>query len=301
MKRGIKFNFGFDLLVAALQHSEIASADEELVESRRNALGEELKQKFIKTVSDRETHAHQEIIKLFRHHRVKTESAGESLFDAELFSDDTWRAFGLNAKQLIVAGAIGGAAAGATVDVMTLGQTLLAGAAIGGMLGAAGGMFVGKKRPELKVSLPLSSKLKMIGLGKKLDLGGRAISVGPYAALNFPWILFDRAFGTFFYVINRAHARQDGGTIQSSQVNETMKAAGISTAQWDDANRKECEKVFNLIRKKKLDPEHRTTLRKLIRDRLTEVAAANVDAAPLQEIDPTSTAYETETPTPPKQ
>ena len=35
-----------------------------------------------------------------------------------------------------------------------------------------------------------------------------ALAVGPYRALNFPWILLDRAIGTFAYVINRAHGRR---------------------------------------------------------------------------------------------
>lgn len=264
------------LLIDALQHREIASADAES-EARRNSLGDELKQRFVNAVSTREAFAQQDIIKLFRHNRVTTESTGELLFDAELFSDDTWRAFGLDKKQLIAVSAIGGAAAGASVDLLTAGHTLLAGAAIGGAIGAAGGYIVGKKRPELKVNMP--GLLKRMGLGQKIDLGGRAMSVGPYTAANFPWIILDRAFGTFFYVINRAHARQDKVTINSAEVKARMEAAGISTACWNDAKRKECEKVFTVIRKKKTTPEQRESLRELIRERLVEVGAAKIDDA----------------------
>ncbi len=265
------------LLINTLQHREVAGADADL-ETRREALGEELKQRFVKSVSDREASGHQQIIELFRHSRIKTESAGTLLFDAGLFSEDTWRAFGLDETQLIYAGAIGGAAAGLSVDVLTAGYTLGAGSAIGGIIGAAGGYIFGKSRPELKVDMP--GLLAQIGLWKSLDLTGRAISVGPYTATNFPWILLDRAFGTFFYVINRAHARQDKVTINSAGVKATMEEAGISTACWDDAKRKECEKVFTLIRKNKMASEQREALRQLICERLVEVSVAKVVGAP---------------------
>ncbi|MCX7408537.1 MAG: DUF3482 domain-containing protein [Planctomycetales bacterium] len=263
-----------DLLINALQHRETVSADADL-KSRREQIGEELKQRFVKALSDREARAHQQIIELFRHRRVKTESTGELLFDAELFSEDTWRAFGLNEKQLIKAGAIGGAAVGASADLLTAGHTLLVGTLIGGAIGATGGYLLGKKRPELKVNIPMSGLLEKIGLGQKLDFGGRAMSVGPYTAGNFPWILLDRAFGTFFYVINRAHAQQDNVTISSAEVKAKLEAAGISAACWDDAKRKECEKVFAVIRKNKIGPEHREALCKIIRERLGEVSRAS--------------------------
>lgn len=262
-----------DLLIFSLQHCEVAGADADLA-TQREQLGEELKRKFVKSLSDHEARAHQQIIGLFRHSRVKTESTGELLFDAELFSEDTWRAFGLNEKQLIKVSIGVGAAAGASVDLLTAGNTLLVGTLIGGAIGATGGYLVGKKRPELKVGMPVPSLWKRIGLGQKIDLGGRAMSVGPYAAVNFPWVLLDRAFGTFHCVINRAHARQDSVTINSAHVKATMEAAGISTARWDDAKRKECEKVFAVIRKNKIGPEHREALRKLIRERLGDVSKA---------------------------
>lgn len=261
------------LLINALQHTEVASADADL-ESRRAQIAEELKQRFITALSDLEVRAHKQIIEIFRHSRVTSEVAGELLFDAELFSEDTWRAFGLSEKQLILASAIGGAAVGASTDLMTAGQTLLAGTLIGGAIGAAGGYFVGKKRPELKVNMPIA--MKMFGMGKRIDLGGRAMSVGPYTATNFPWILLDRSFGTFWYVINRAHARQDKVTINSAELKAKLEKAGMSTAQWDDAKRKDCEKVFAAIRKNKHTAEQRASLRKLIRERIGEVSQSTV-------------------------
>ncbi len=265
-----------ELLIFALQHSEVAIADSAVVESPawREALRDELKQRFIRTVSAREASAHQKIIKIFRHSRVDLDLAGESLFDTGLFSEDTWKAFGLNERQLVAAGAIGGATAGASSDLLTAGHTLFAGTFIGGVIGAAGTYLVGKKRPELKVNMP--GILRVLGLGK-MNVAGRESSVGPYTATNFPWILLDRAFGTFVHVINRAHARQDRVTINSAQVKAVMNEAAISTARWNDEKRKVCEKFFTVIRKHKLTPEKRQSLRELIRKHLEEVSQAKVD------------------------
>ena len=255
-----------DLLVSALTHQEVAAAPEGT--SRRDQLGEELKQRFVAAVSARENAAHREIIRLFGHSRVQAEAGGGPLFDAGLFSDETWRAFGLDARQLVAAGAVGGAAAGAGVDLLTVGHTLLAGAALGGVLGAAGAFIFGKQRPELKVRLP--------GLAQRFQLGGSALRVGPYRALNFPWILLDRALGTFAYVINRAHARRDETTIDSAKMKRALDAAGFSTASWTDAERRQCEQLFVTIRKGKNARAAAALLHQLLRSRLAALTAVGI-------------------------
>ncbi len=266
-----------ELLADALTHREVASVGAES-KSRREAVGEELKQRFVQAVSARETRAQQAIIQLFGHSRVQAEAAGEQLFDAELFSDDTWRAFGLDEKQLAaVSGFVGtalGAKTGAVIDASVGGASILLGTviggAVGGMAGLASAFVVGKRRPELTVAVPGESRW----LPKKLRVGGSALSVGPYAAVNFPWILLDRALGTFCYVINRAHARRDEATIHSARMHAAMESAGLTMARWDDARRRACEKFFALIRRGKMGREEREALRELIRGRLAEVSAA---------------------------
>ena len=268
-----------ELLADALTHREVAGADTES-KTRRAAVGEELKARFVKAVSAREARAQRAIIKLFGHNRVQAEAAGEQLFDTALFSDDTWRAFGLDERQLAaVSGLVGtalGAKTGAIIDASVGGASVLLGTVIGGALGGATGFasafVLGKRRPELAVTVPGESRW----LPKKLRVGGSALSVGPYGAVNFPWILLDRALGTFCYVINRAHARRDEATIQSARMHAAMETAGLTTARWDDARRKECEKFFALIRRGKMRREEREALRELIRGRLAEVSAANV-------------------------
>ena len=253
-----------ELLADALTHREVAGAESRVA-------GEKLKARFVAALSDRETRAHRAIIKLFGHSRVQAEAAGEQLFDTELFSDDTWRAFGLDERQLVAAGAIGGAAAGVLFDLATIGHSIGIPTAVGAGAGALTAFVVGKRRPELKINARW--------LPGGLRLGGRALSVGPYPAINFPWILLDRALGTFAYVINRAHARRDEATIHSARMQAAMDAAGLSSARWDDAQRKQCEKFFSLIRRGKMQRADREALRELIRGRLAEVSAAKLPAA----------------------
>ncbi len=256
-----------ELLADALTHQEVAAVHD-ASRMRRASAGEALKTRFIQTLGAREAKAHRAIIQLYGHRRIRPDTSDAPALDADLFSNDTWRAFGLDERQLVAAGAIGGAAAGAGVDVLTAGHTLLAGAGIGGALGAASAFFLGRRRPELKVAVP--------GFGRKLRFGGSALSVGPYPAVNFPWILLDRAFGMFGYVINRAHARRDDATISSTAMKGMLEKAGLSCARWDEAARRECEKAFVLIRRGKMLPKDREALRDRIRARLGEVAEARL-------------------------
>jgi hypothetical protein len=58
-----------------------------------------------------------------------------------------------------------------------------------------------------------------------------------------------------------------------------MDAAGLSSARWGDTSRRQCEKIFALIRRGKMRGEERRELRELIRARLAEVSAAKLPAA----------------------
>jgi hypothetical protein len=244
--------------------------------TRRVALGEQLQQRFMKAVGARETRAHHDLIRLFGHHRVQADAASGPLFDAGLFSDETWRAFGLDEKQLLAAGTFTGAAAGAAVGAKVelgtgggfFGAPTAIGTGVGASLGAAAAFLFGKQRPELKVRVP--------GLAQKFKVGGSAIRVGPYAAVNFPWILIDRALGTFAYVVNRAHARRDDAVIDSAKMKAALDQSGFSAAHWSDAQRRECERAFVTIRKGKGNRAERETLRSLLAERLNALSTAKV-------------------------
>ncbi len=268
-----------ELIADLLVHREFAPAPDG-PPSRRTTAADLLKSRFTQALATRESKAHRAIIRLFGHRRVHPDDTDRPVIDSDLFSHDTWRAFGLDERQLVAAGALGGAAAGAGIDVLTAGHTLLAGAGIGGAIGAASAFLLGRKRPELKVRLP--------GLAQKLRLGGSTLAIGPCSAPNFPWILLDRALATFAYVVHRAHARRDETTLSSSLLHTLLATSGFASARWDDTPRRECERMFARIRAGKMLPRDRATLRDRIRSRLAEIAAAplaNPPASPARGLD----------------
>ena len=272
-----------ELLCECLRHRETAAA----AGPRSEAIGEELKARYMRAVSGLEERAHARIIELFGHSLVKAEANTEHLSD--LFSDETWQLFGLDSRQLLGAATLGGGAAGAAVGVKVeiatggglFGAATTIGTGAGAGLAALAAFVVGKQRPELSVSMPriLSRLPKGLSdlLPGKFRVGGSALAVGPYAAPNFPWILLDRAIGTFSYVINRAHARRDEATLRSADIKARLEAHRITSAQWSDEPRKACEKFFAAIRAGKLTRESRESLRALLHKRLTEVSALRID------------------------
>ena len=250
-----------ELLADALTHREVADPGSRMA-------GEKLQALFVAALSQREARAHQAIIKLFGHSRVRAEAGGEQLFDTDLFSEDTWRAFGLDERQLVAAGAISGAAVGSLFDLAAMGHLIGIPTAVGAAVFAIPAYVMGRRRPELKLNTGW--------LPGGLRLGGRALSVGPYAARNFPWILLDRALGVFAFVVNRAHARRDEATIRGATMQAAMEAAGLSSTCWADAQRQQCEKFFSLIRRGKMLRKDRELLCVLIRARLAEVSATKL-------------------------
>ena len=266
-----------DELADCLQHSEtaaLAGADPAQVAAAEEAL----KRRFMAAIGTIESRAHGRIIALFSHRLVSAGDDSGQLFADDLFSEATWQLFGLQPKQLVAAGATAGAAVGATAEVVTAGHTLLAGTALGAAIGAAGAFALGKQRPELSVGLPgdrLPRALRML-LPERMRVSGAALSVGPYTALNFPWILLDRAFATLAYVINRPHARRDRVTLQASRLIGVMESEALAVARWDAADRKACERAFAALRRRAGDTEARAALRDVVRRQLARVASARL-------------------------
>ncbi len=249
------------MLVHCLTHTETQLLKSD-AERARKLQAADLKGAFEKWISNREARAHRDIISLFRHRHVKTGASSDALFDSGIFSDETWRAFGLSGGQLVAAGAITGAAGGVVWDLVTAGHSIGIPTFVGTGIGAASAFILGKSRPEIDVKLPG-------GFGA-WKLGGRSMKVGPYKADNFPWILLDRAFGVFGSVVNRSHARRDQATLDTAALQSAMTESGIATANWSGEERRTAQKIFARIRQDKITPEDRDTLRSLLLAKLVK-------------------------------
>ncbi len=272
--------FIVDLLVECLRHRESAAIPES--ESERKRAAEKLKQTYMQAISRLESRTHARIIDLFRHRLVQTETDAEELLSDDLFSEDTWQMFGLNEKQLQIHATWAGAAIGLIIDAATLGHSFGLAALTGAVGGWSTAFLLGKSRPELQVEIP-SDKLPFLPRKwRRLNIGKDALVVGPYKAINFPWIILDRAIGTFCYVANRAHARRDKVVLNANQLDDALKKNEASAKLWPAKERKECEEIFTAIRGDKLTREQRGKLRALILDHLNGLSARRMqfDDAP---------------------
>lgn len=264
-----------ELLAGCLQHRETALLPAD-TEAHRKQLSGELKERYMRAVAAMETKAHDGLIRCFLHKLVKTGGSAEHLFASDLFSDETWQLFGLDSRQLLGAGAAAGAAIGGSLDIITVGHTFLMGTAIGAAIGAGGALFLGRARPELNVDMPTDAKGvagTLTGLlPKRFRLGGKALAVGPYAALNFPWILVDRAVATLAYVLNRAHARRDAVTIHAQELRAVLDRHNVTSAHWPAEERRQFERLFTAMRRGKYGDPQRVELHALLRKRLEVVS-----------------------------
>lgn len=259
-----------ELLLDALQHRETAAVGLGGGEERKRST--ELVQKFEASLRQIEDRAHRRIIEVFKHHALspgEAGGAGGALRDVDLFSEDVWRFGGLDEKQLVVSAAVAGGLAGFAVDVALAGHALGAATVIGGALGGGSAWVAGKQKPQIEVDLP-GRMGRVFGRQK---FAGRDLRVGPLKALNFPWILLDRVLAVFFYSARRSHARRDELEFRLDEQMEALSGRGLLTHEWPEDVRKECERIFTMIRKGRAGLPESRRLRELLGERLEGIAA----------------------------
>ncbi|MEQ1859589.1 MAG: DUF3482 domain-containing protein [Chthoniobacteraceae bacterium] len=265
-----------EMLCRCLEHRE-TSADDTTTPTRRERLEAELKDAYRRTIAAEESNAHRQLIEKFKHHLVGADA--DHLLDTGLFSEDTWRMLGLSTTQLAVVSGLAGGGAGVAIDVLVGGHSLGLGALIGGAIGAGGALIVGKTQPDLAVDVPLRSKWvpefarRILPEKIRQPVSGRARVVW-CAALDFPWILLDRAIGTYAYVSQRPHARRDHVTLRAAALKSILNAHGVSSEQLSD---RACDKIFAAIRAGKVTPGQRSALRAKIREWLGKVGSEQID------------------------
>jgi len=134
--------------------------------------------------------------------------------------------FGLTRLQLLGLGAMGGAAAGGAIDIAVGGSSLLAGALIGGGIGAASTLLAAGKLVDVKVLT--------------IPMGKRQLVAGPSRNRNLPHVVLGRARLHHALVAGRSHA-QRGSLDLGHQARELL-------APLDDGTRRAAEKLFGKLR-----------------------------------------------------
>ena len=225
-------------------------------------LRRDLQERFQNHVAAKEQEAHDAIRRLFKHNIFNLELPPQSILAEDLFSERTWEFLGLGKTQLIVAGALGGAALGVGLDAATIGASFGAASVIGGIIGAGA--------TALKAD-DLLSGARLLGI----QLGGEQLRLGPVNNIQLLYIMLDRALLFYSHVINWAHGRRDyGSTAKQGAAGHGGKEG--YTSNWSREERRICERFFNAIRQgKELEVEESTAaLHQLLLRQFEQIAEA---------------------------
>ncbi|MDT8398196.1 MAG: GTPase/DUF3482 domain-containing protein [Pseudomonadales bacterium] len=165
-----------------------------LQKSQAVALQWLLEERFYRWLKEREQQGFEALKQLYRYRHLRSEVQDLPLQD-NLFDTEKWIVWGLSKKQLTTVAAIGGAAAGAVLDLSLLGHSLLLGTLGGSLISASGVWFGARHIAGFKL--------------KGLPLGGYEARQGPVRNKNFPYVVLGRFMVLENALRNRNHARRD--------------------------------------------------------------------------------------------
>ncbi len=203
---------------------------------------------------ERETRA--EIERIYNHENVEHNDSAIALHDSDLFSEMSWRLFGLDRTQLAKYGAAWGAVIGGSIDLMVGGMSFFTGLAAGAGIGAITGYFGGT---QVAKTMSHQSKLAKILFSGET---GHFFFKGPVTNPRFAWMLLDRALLHFQAIRDRSHARQDKIEFEASEGKSAKQgiASALPPALRDDVD-KGLRKLHESARARSVAPdlEHRIT------------------------------------------
>jgi len=231
-------------------------ADEEALKGR-------LHSDFVKFLRKREKRCHEQLRALYKHNIFNCELPPQSILQEDLFAEKTWKFLGLSSSQLIVAGALSGAALGVGVDVAAAGLSFGVFTSLGALLGAAGTV-------ALKGGDFLSG-VRFLGM----HLDKQQLQVGPVKTIQLLFVLLDRQFLFYSYIINWAHGRRD---YENQTVNGENHSSKVGyTKDWDRSKVGICEHFFRALQnpEKSEDRDFSTPLVELLCKTLQEISCTN--------------------------
>ena len=211
--------------------------------------------RYSEKIRQKEMHCHKQIKQLFKHNIFSYQLPPHSLLHEDLFNEKTWQLMGMTKKQVVVAGGIGGAALGASLDIAALGHGLGMFTAVGSMAGALGAFLGGEK---------FSRQAEILGL----SLGGNQIQIGPSKSIELLFVLLNRALLFYQYTSNWAHGRRDYETLEQETAGENTQGF---TRNWHSSRIKVCHAFFKAIQKESSsNPKANDEFRELLLDALKE-------------------------------
>ncbi len=229
------------------------------------ALTNKLHQEYESYLRNLEKKCQKQMRSLYKHNIFNLELPPQSILQEDLFAGKTWEFLGLNSSQLIMAGAVSGAAVGAGIDIAAAGLSFGVFSTIGGLVGAAGTALKGKE-------FLTGSRL----LGLRLD--DQRLQVGPVKNIQLLFILLDRQLLFYRHIINWAHGRRDYENNLAAG-NENVAEVAF-TAGWDGRQRKICYRFFTELQKSRGTEQENTraALLDLINSMLQEISGEDVSS-----------------------
>ncbi|MEX0964224.1 MAG: DUF3482 domain-containing protein [Pseudohongiellaceae bacterium] len=174
-----------------------------LNKSQADGLKNTLQEKYFSDMRRIERQYHESLKSLYHYHHLES-TIDELPLEGNLFDTEQWIMWGLNRRQLTVAAAIAGAAAGAAVDLAVAGSSLMLGALSGGFLGAGSAWLGADNIAVFKV--------------QGLPLGGYEAHQGPMQNRNFPYVVLGRYLYLADALRNRTHAQRESLQIQEGDL-----------------------------------------------------------------------------------
>jgi hypothetical protein len=197
-----------EMMAEALTHREIRDLAKDEDPARHTAALEESYRRRLRQI---ERHARGEIEAIYGFDELDREEVDMELLEADLLSHESWLVFGLKKRDLVAAGAAGGALAGGVIDAALLGSSFLAGTVVGGVVGGALGYFSSDKLADVKVL--------------HQSFGGMRLRCGPTKNIQFPFVLLGRALLHYTLVARRTHAQR--GVLKVGYAEDQIKFATV--------------------------------------------------------------------------
>jgi uncharacterized membrane protein len=215
---------------------------------------EELEQNYKNTLRRLEGGMQRNLELIWNHDNFKKEQLLLPYKGLDLFSEESASLFGLSQQEMIVMGATSGAAAGAAIDLFTVGHTLLLGGAIGAVVGGVSAYFGFDKLSDIKI------------FGRRI--GQRYLQMGPMKNRNFPYILLGRSLYYTVVLAHHSHAKRE---VIKFSMDSSFKEAWLT-----DKLKKELEKFHKKFRSgKEIDNEELLEYEELIKEILYKLIESN--------------------------
>jgi len=208
-----------------------------------------------------ELQARGEIERLYHHQDVESEGETAPLFESDLFSELSWRLFGLDRAQLAKYGAGWGAALGGGLDLAVGGASFMTGMLGGAVLGGLGGYFASTHATR---TLDSRSPLAKVLFGKET---GQFLFQGPVSSPRYAWVLLDRALAHYKAVRDRSHARRDVLRLPDSAAEDSGLVKTLPSELRDKIH-KGLEQVLKGARRRQIPAQARETLARHLDDAL---------------------------------